>query len=156
MYRLIAAAMVALAIASTSHAQSAAADVTDMQALRQQVKSDKRALVASTMAFNDAEAKKFWPIYDAYQRSVDMASRERSVAAETLLSRDRAMSNLAAKSLATQTLSADEMEIKARRTMFNRLMRALPAVKVARYMQLESKIRATQAFDIAQAFPLVK
>ncbi len=155
MYRMLGAALLALAFTGAPHAQPTIGDATDMQALRQAVKSDKRALVASTMRFNDAEARKFWPIYDAYQRSLDMASRERSVAAETLLSRDRAMSNLAAKSLATQTLTADEIEMKARRTMFNRLMRALPAVKVARYMQLESKIRATQAYDIAQAFPLV-
>jgi hypothetical protein len=47
-------------------AQSSAADVTDMQALRAAVKADKRAFVAATLALTDAEAKKFWPIYDAY------------------------------------------------------------------------------------------
>ena len=35
-------------------------------------------------------------------------------------------------------------------------MRALPAKKALRYLQLESKIRAVQAYDIAQAIPLVK
>jgi len=34
-------------------------------------------------------------------------------------------------------------------------MKALPAKKAARYLQLESKIRALQAYEIAAAFPLV-
>jgi hypothetical protein len=51
---------------------------------------------------------------------------------------------------------SDDTEIAARRTMQNRLLRALPAKKVARYLQLEAKIRATQAYDMATTFPLVK
>jgi hypothetical protein len=38
--------------------------------------------------------------------------------------------------------------------MFNAVMRALPASLAARYVQLESKFRAIQAYDIAAAFPL--
>ena len=32
----------------------------------------------------------------------------------------------------------------------------IPALKAARYLQLESKIRAVQAYDIASTIPLVK
>jgi len=32
----------------------------------------------------------------------------------------------------------------------------MPAAKAARYLQLESKIRALQAYDIASTIPLVK
>jgi hypothetical protein len=35
-------------------------------------------------------------------------------------------------------------------------MRVLPPVKAARYLQLESKIRAVQAYDIASTIPLIK
>ena len=54
-------------------AQGNAADVTDMQALRAAVRADKKAYVASVLELTDAEAKKFWPLYDAYQRTLDMA-----------------------------------------------------------------------------------
>ena len=50
----------------------------------------------------------------------------------------------------------DEAEIKARRTMHNRVMRALPPRKAARYLQLESKVRAVQDYDIATTIPLIK
>jgi hypothetical protein len=48
------------------------------------------------------------------------------------------------------------METKARRTLYNRVMSALPATKAVRYLQLENKIRAVQAYDLAQSLPLIK
>ena len=158
MRKFLSAAILALvaAVAPAQPAQAAAADFTDMQALRQAVKTDKRALVASTLDLTPAQAKRFWPIYDTYQRSVDTLGRTRALSAEQLLSSDRDMSNLAAKEMALRNMQADEAEMKARRKMYNAVMRALPAAKAARYVQLEQKIRAVQAYDIAQAFPLVK
>jgi hypothetical protein len=64
-------------------AEGNVADATDMQALRAAVRTDKKALVASTLQLTDAEAKKFWPLYDSYQRTVDMANRERAWSSRT-------------------------------------------------------------------------
>jgi hypothetical protein len=147
---------VAMAAAQSAWTQDTIADVTDMQALRKAVQADKKAFVASTLQLNDAEAKKFWPAYDAYQGSLAMANRERTVAVTGLIGRDKPLSDLYAKSLAKELISADEIEIKARRTLRDRVMKALPAKKAVRYLQLEAKIRAVQAYDIAVAIPLVK
>jgi Spy/CpxP family protein refolding chaperone len=131
-------------------------DVTDMQALRAAVKTDKRTFVASALNLTPAEAKKFWPIYDTYQRAVDASNRERTVAIEGLVGYDKPLSDPYAKNLAKELVTADEAEVKARRTMYNKVMKTLPPQKAARYLQLESKIRAAQAYDIAVAIPLVK
>ena len=137
-------------------AQGKADDVTDMQALREAVRADKRKYVASLMTLTDAEAKRFWPVYDKYQRDLDETNRDRVVAVQEFMFRDKPLTNLAAKQYATRLLALDEAEIKARRTMRNRVMRALPAVKAARYMQLEQKINAVQDYDLAVAVPLVR
>ena len=121
---LIALAFVAL---PTAHAQKAD-DVTDMQALRQAVRNDKRAFIEVTMNLTDAEAKRFWPIYQAYQRDLDLNDRRRNVALQEVMFRDKPLTNLAAKHYVSELLAVDEAEIKARRTMRNRVMRALPAV----------------------------
>ncbi len=146
----------AIVTAQPATAQGNPADVTDLQALRTAVNADKRAFVASTLELTVAEAKKFWPLYDAYQRGLDLANRERNLALEGLIGLDKPPSDLFAKSLARELVSAEEMEVRARRTLYNGLMRALPAKKAARYLQLESKIRATQVYDVAAAIPLIK
>ena len=136
--------------------QDKAADVTDMQALRAALKSDKKAFVASTMKLTDAEAKKFWPIYDAFQRNLEVTSRRRVVAVEALLFHDKPMTNLGAKNLITELMAVDEAEVKSRRTLRNRVMRALPPLKAARYLQLEDKFQAVQEYDIASTVPLIR
>ncbi len=150
----------AMLAAQVASAEGSAADVTDMQALRKAVQSDKKAFVASTLKLTDAEAKRFWPLYTAYQRDLDLINRRRVVAVEGLLNSDREMSDLYARNFANEITAIDEAEIKARRSLQNRLMRGvptrvLPPKKAAAYIQLESKIRAVQAYDIAANFPLI-
>ena len=142
--------------APLAFAQDKAADVTDMQALRAALKSDKKAFVASTMKLSDAEATKFWPIYDSFQRNLEVTSRRRVVAVEALLFHDKPMTNLGAKNLITELMAVDEAEVKARRTLRNRVMRVLPPLKAARYLQLEDKFEAVQEYDIASTVPLIR
>lgn len=147
---------VALIAVPAADAQDKAADLTDMAALRAAVQADRKALVESTLNLTDAEAAKFWPAYTAYQRALDAANRRRVVVVEALIGTDKPISDLHARNLANELIAADEAEMKARRRLHNRLMRALPAKKAARYFQLENKIRAVQAYDAAAAIPLVK
>ena len=137
-------------------AQNKDGDVTDMQALRAAIKSDKKSFVAATLQLTPAEAKKFWPIYDAYQRTIDASNRKRALAVEAVVAKDEDLSNAYARNLATDAIANDEGEIKARRALQNRLMKALSPIKAARYLQLESKIRALQDYDIASMIPLVR
>ena len=154
------AAVTALAfcvlLAPAALAQDNAAAVAELAALQKSAKTDKRALVASTLDLTPAEAKKFWPIYTDYQADLDALVRRRNVALEVLVARDKPMSDLYARNLSSELLLIEEQEIKTRRKMQNAVMRALPPKKAARYLQLENKIRAAQAYDIAVAFPLVQ
>ena len=148
-------------VAQLAWAEDKVADVTDMNALRAAVRADRKAFVASTLALTPAEAKRFWPIYDNYQRVADAANRRRSVAIEALVALDQPITDLYARNLANDLTAADEDEVRARRAMSTRLMRGVPTrvmapKKAARYLQLESKIRAMQAYDIAAGIPLVK
>ena len=150
---LFAAAMLAM---TTAMAEDKIAEVTDMQALRAAVRSGKKAFVTSTLTLTDAESKKFWPAYDAYQRRLDVTNRARTIAAEQLIGSDKPISELYARNMAKELIAIDEAEVKARRALHNAVLKALPAKKAARYLQLEAKIRAVQAYDVAATIPLVK
>jgi hypothetical protein len=165
MKRMLAIALsfaAALIAAPPVLAEDKIADVTDMDALRAAVRADKKAYVASVLKLTPVEAKKFWPVYDAYQRDLNLATQRRTVVIEALVTLERPLSNLYAKNLANELIAADELELKGRRTIHNRLIKPLPGrtimptAKGARYLQLESKIRAMQAYDIATTIPLVK
>ena len=149
-------AMALLAAAPSRAQDKAASEVTDMQALQTAVRADKRGYVASTLALTDAEAAKFWPIYDAYQTQLDAANRRRTVALLGVQGRASTISDLYAREVVKELVAADDTELKARRTLRDRVMKALPTRKAIRYLQLESKIRAAQDYDLAATIPLLK
>lgn len=151
------AALMAAPVAAT--AQPTNDGVQAMQALRAAVGSDKKGYVASLLKLSDAEAKKFWPIYEEYQRSLEASDRKRARAYEGLItSGDKPVSDAYAKQLSSEALLAEEAEIKARRAMHNKLMRGnvLSDKKAAQYLQLEAKLRASKLYDITAAMPDIK
>ena len=57
-----------LAVPAIAQTQSTS---TDMKILADEVKADKKALVAQNMQLTATEAESFWPIYDAYQQDLE-------------------------------------------------------------------------------------
>jgi hypothetical protein len=54
-----------------------------MQALRNAVRTDKKALWRRRLS-SPGRGEKFWPLYDEYQRNLDMTNRRRVVAIRQL------------------------------------------------------------------------
>ena len=60
----------AILFAVPAFAQTEGSADTNMQILMEKLKADKKLLVASNMDLTDAEAKSFWPLYEAYQKEL--------------------------------------------------------------------------------------
>ena len=153
---IVAAVFAAVAAAAPLAAAQDAAAVADLQAMQQAARKDKRALVAEKLQLTPAEAKKFWPIYDQLQMDLQNVNRARNLALETLVSRDKPVSDAYAKQIVGDLMSVEEQEVKAMRKAVNGSMKALPPRKAARYLQIENKLRAAQDYEIAVVFPLAQ
>ena len=130
---------------------------TNMEILKQKLKADKKLLVAGNMDLSDAEAKKFWPVYDAYQKDLEQVNQK---LAQTIKDYAEAFNkgsipDATAKKLLNDALSVEEQENKLKRTYADKLEKAIPYNKVARYIQIENKIRAVIKMELAQQIPLV-
>lgn len=53
-------------------------------------------------------------------------------------------------------IAVDEAEIKLKRDYTPKLEQVLPGAKVARYLQIENKIRAIVKYELVDNIPLVK
>jgi outer membrane PBP1 activator LpoA protein len=153
---LVLALAATLAAGPLAVAAEGPAEANDLAALRNAVRADKRGYVESVLRLSDAEAKRFWPIYDRYQRARKAADERRTTAVVQAIGRDRPISDAYAKTLAGELMAADEAEIKARRILQNRLMRSVSPRTAARYLQLEARVRAIEAYDVATSLPLLK
>jgi hypothetical protein len=137
-------------------AQDKPAD-TNMQILLDKVKADKKLVVASNMELTEDEQKSFWPIYEAYQRDLQGVNERlgRAIAAYAEAYNKNQLTDDLATKLTTEALAIDQDEINLRKTYATRLIKVLQAKKVARYLQIENKIRAAIRYDLAVGIPLV-
>ena len=132
---------------------------SNMEILRQKMKADKKLVVATNMGLTEAEAKAFWPVYDAYQTELTALNGRTSEAHRRLRSRRTTpvrSPTTTAKSLLTEMMAIDQAEVAMRQSFLPKIQAVLPAAKVARYLQIENKIRALIKYELAAAIPLVQ
>lgn len=131
--------------------------VTNMQILIDKVKADKKLLIASNMDLTEQEANMFWPLYEGYQKDLEKINgRLNSLINDYTEAYNKGnIPEDLAKNLINEALKAEGAEVLMRRNYAEQLIKSLPATKVARYLQMENKIRAAIKFDLAANIPLV-
>lgn len=137
-------------------AQEISADT--MQALKEKVKADKKLVVSANMALTDAEAKGFWPIYESYQKDLEGINQRMAKVIESYAEtyRTDTLTDAKAKSLLDEAVSIESSEADLKKAYISKLSKVLPSKKVARYYQIENKIRAVVRYELASAIPLAK
>lgn len=149
-----------LAILSAAPAQAqdkpASAAQPGSAELLARIQADRKGLVIKAMDLSAEEEKKFVPLYDRFQRELEVPRRAGTRALLDYIAADYSPTDANAKRIAEQTLAAALDEARLNRKHFNQLLKALPAAKAARYMQIENKIQALLHYESAKAIPLVK
>ena len=157
--KMVRAGVIALAASLTLPAiAQTTPTASDMQILGQKIKADKKLLVAVNMQLTDAEAKGFWPIYDAYQRDLEAIDGRlaKTIAAYADAYSSGSVPDDMARQLIGDYLTIEQDEAKMERTYVSKLSDVLPGAKVARYLQLETKMRAIVRYQLAATIPLVQ
>jgi hypothetical protein len=155
----IAVVALACAVAAPASAQTAqAGSTTNMQILAEKLKADKKLLVAQTVGVTDAEGKAFWPIYDACQAELQGINKRLKAGIEAYAKDYNAgtMTDAKAGAMLTEMFAIDEALLTSKKACAAKLNGVIPATKIARYVQVENKIRAQINYDLAAAIPFVQ
>jgi hypothetical protein len=133
------------------------AGTTNMQILLDKVKADKKLLVAQNMDLTDAESAKFWPLYEEYQRELDQFNQRLAgtITEYADAYRKGPIPDETAAKLLDEALTTEEGEVALKKSYADKFGEFLPATKVARYLQIETKIRSILRLDLARNIPLV-
>jgi len=70
--------------------------------------------------------------------------------------RRKSLTDEKAKKLIDEAVAIEQAEANIKSTYAPKLSKVLPVKKVARYLQIENKIRAVVKYDLAQGVPLVQ
>lgn len=152
------AQVVLFAVAALLALPAAAQTKSDMQILAEKVKADKKLVVAANMQLTEDEAKGFWPVYDAYQKDLAGINKRLGAAIRNYAAAysKGQVSDETAKKLINEAIAIEDAEVKLKRSYVPKLEKVLPGLKVARYIQIENKIRAVVRHDLAAEIPLAQ
>ena len=146
---LLACLVGGIAIAQDKQADS-------MDTLREQLRTDKRAVVASVLELTESEGKAFWPVYNAYQSDMVTHYDRLLKLLDTYAKTYDAMTDETATSILKQYLGLERDHVALLTSYLPRFSKVLPPRKVAKLYQIENKARALVNYELARGIPLVK
>ncbi len=131
---------------------------SNLEIIHEKLKADKKLIVAKYMELTESEAKKFWPVYEEYQKDLQrsnerMRSLLQSYAADY---RSKSLTDEKAKKLLDEWIAIEQDEGKRRGVFAPKVLQALPPKKAARYLQIENEYRILLRYDLAATVPLVQ
>lgn len=143
-----------LAVPAPAIAQDRPAD--NAQLVRDKLQADKKLAVAQGLALTQAESTAFWPVYDRYQTDqVRLMDRLLQVVADYAGTYE-SMTDTTARRLLESTIGVYRDRQALMESYLPKFRAVLPDRKVARYYQIEQKIRAMLDYEIAAQIPLIR
>ena len=130
----------------------------NMQILRDKIKADKKLVVAANMELTESEAKGFWPVYEEYQKDLTAINQRIGKLIESYAVDYRAntLTDEKAQKLIDEMVAIEKADGGLQASFAPKLSKVLPPKKVARYLQIENKIRAALKYELAANIPVVQ
>jgi len=135
--------------------QSAQVD-QDILLLRKDIRSQKKQLIAANLPLTDAEAQKFWPLYDQFTQELVMVNNDKYALIKDYAQNYGTMTDAQADDWTQRLLKLDVNVTGLRQRYFQKFRSVLPAKKTALYEQVERRAQMLIDIQIASALPLVQ
>lgn len=124
--------------------------------LRQDLRSGKKQAMAASLQLTDAEATKFWPVYDQYTAELRKLGDERYALIKEYASGFGTLTDDQALSLIKRSLSQDEQVAQLRSKYVPIVNRVLPGTKAATFFQLDRYINTLIDLQMGESIPVVQ
>jgi len=147
--------------APAMRAQAASTDTQtvsdrDIQLLRQDIRSQKKQLIAANLTLTDTEATKFWPIYEQYNAEMTKIGDQRYALIKEYAQNFGTLTDEQALSLISRSLTLDKSVEDLRIKYMPIFNNVLPGKKTATFFQIERRITALIDLQLASQIPLVQ
>ena len=128
----------------------------DVQLLRSDIRSAKKQIIAENMKLTDAQAEKFWPVYDAYsQETTKLGDASYTIVKEYAQNYSN-MTDAQADSLVEKMAALDVQTATLRKEWIPKFRKVLTGKQTALFFQLDRRINLLLDLQFAANIPLVK
>jgi len=140
---------------SNSSAQQSSID-QDVDLLRKDVRSQKKQIIAANLQLTDAEAEKFWPIYDQYTAELVKTNDAKYAAVKEYVTNYDTLTNDQAIALTKQIIAVDGQVSELRERYVPIVSKVLSGKKTALFFQLDRRLVMLIDIQLATQLPIIQ
>ena len=124
-----------------------------IESLRADMHADKVAIITKAMSFNDKDAAVFWPIYKKYSYDLSKLDDQRVQLIKEYSQEFNTLNDAQAKDMAERLFKYQSARIDLKKKYFKKFNKALPAVTVVKFFQLENRLDLLVNLALASELP---
>jgi hypothetical protein len=130
-------------------------DDADIRLLREDIRAERKKIVAANLPLTSAEATRFWPVYDQYVSEMSKVNDARYGLIKDYAQSYHAMTDAQAGDLIKRSVSLDSEGSQVRMKYIPEVEKVISPKKAAIFFQIDRRLDMLLNLQIASEVPLV-
>ncbi len=119
-------------------------------------RADRKAIVGANMNLTEAQAKAFWPLYDAYEAKMDKLDDRHAAEVKEYAAHYQTLTDQDATNKLDEVIAIKQARLNVQKEFVPRFRAAISSIDTTRFFQIDNKLSAMIQCDIAQIVPLAR
>jgi hypothetical protein len=127
----------------------------ELAQVRQILGKEKKDLIKQFMSLNEADAAKFWPLYDEYSEKRKALADDRIDIIKDYADQYVGMTDDQSKALGKRYFKNESAILKLQQKYYNKMSKSVSPLKAMQFMQAENYIQTTLRSALQDAIPFI-
>jgi hypothetical protein len=119
-------------------------------------RADRKAIVGANMNLTEAQAKAFWPLYDAYEARMDKLDDRHAAEVKAYAEHYQTLTDEDASNKLDEVIAIKQARLDVQKEFVPKFRAAVSSINTTRFYQIDNKLSAMIQCDIAQIVPLAR
>jgi Spy/CpxP family protein refolding chaperone len=128
----------------------------EIQMMRKDIRSQRKQIIAANMRLTDAEAEKFWPIYEQYISELVKLNGPKYALVKQYVQTGGALTDTEAESAVKQWVDIDQSLAQLRMKYISNFRKVLSPKNTALFYQLDRRVQLMIDLQLATALPPIQ
>jgi hypothetical protein len=128
----------------------------DIQMLREDIRSQRKQLIAANMKLTDTEAEKFWPVYDQYISELVANNNKKYALIKQFVQTGGVLTDTEADASVQQWVNIDESVAALRQKYIPVFRKVLSAKNEALFYQLDRRVQLMIDLQLMALIPMIE
>jgi hypothetical protein len=128
----------------------------DIQLMRKDIRSQRKQIIAANLKLTDAEAEKFWPVYEQYISDLVNINGTKYALIKRYVETNGALTDTEAETSTSQWVGVDQSVAELRKRYIPIFRKVLSPKNTALFYQLDRRVQLLIDLQLASSLPMIE